>query len=429
MRTTSAPSRVEIDLEPDLPLVRADLGLLDRVLANVVENALKHSGNEEVRVTAGRIGDTVQLRVVDRGPGVDDADKERIFAAFQRVGDTPQGDGLGLGLAVARGLMTVMGGSLVPEDTPGGGLTMVIELPLSSDLQPAQRRTRDQGARRRRRPPPAADADDRAPGARQRGRDRRRRPHGGSVGHARTPPTSSSSISACPTSTAPRCCAASARSSVVPVIVLSARHESDDKIEALDLGADDYVTKPFGVEELLARVRAAVRRGGDLGRHLAPVVTDHFTLDFAERRATVDAEEVRLTPTEWRVLETLCREPGHLVLQQDLLRAVWGPSYGRESNYLRVYANQLRRKLEPDPANPRHLAHRARPRLPLQPLTHSPRPSRGHVGPPSPPSRGHVWPPCHALIRATSGESPTAGRRPFVAPRRLGGDHSWPLDG
>lgn len=138
VRTTSAPSRVEIDLEPDLPLVRADLGLLDRVLANVVENALKHSGNEEVRVTAGRIGDTVQLRVVDRGPGVDDADKERIFAAFQRVGDTPQGDGLGLGLAVARGLMTVMGGSLVPEDTPGGGLTMVIELPLSSDLQPAQ---------------------------------------------------------------------------------------------------------------------------------------------------------------------------------------------------------------------------------------------------------------------------------------------------
>ena len=74
--------------------------------------------------------------------------------------------------------------------------------------------------------------------------------------------------------------------SVVPVIVLSARHESDDKIEALDLGADDYVTKPFGVEELLARVRAAVRRGNDLGRHLAPVVTDHFTLDFAERRAT-----------------------------------------------------------------------------------------------------------------------------------------------
>ncbi len=143
--------------------------------------------------------------------------------------------------------------------------------------------------------------------------------------------------------------------SAVPVIVLSARHESDDKIEALDLGADDYVTKPFGVEELLARVRAAVRRGGEVGRQLGTVSTDRFTLDFAERRATVDGAELRLTPTEWRMLETLCREPGHLVSQQELLRSVWGPSYGRESNYLRVYANQLRRKLEPDPAHPQHL--------------------------------------------------------------------------
>jgi two-component system KDP operon response regulator KdpE len=144
-------------------------------------------------------------------------------------------------------------------------------------------------------------------------------------------------------------------SSSVPVIVLSARHESDDKIEALDLGADDYVTKPFGVEELLARVRAAVRRSGEVGRQIGTVRTDHFTLDFSERRATVQQAEIRLTPTEWRLLEALCREPGHLVLQQDLLRSVWGPAYGRESNYLRVYANQLRRKLEPDPSNPRHL--------------------------------------------------------------------------
>ncbi|MEO7752198.1 MAG: sensor histidine kinase KdpD [Terracoccus sp.] len=131
VRTLSAPSRVTVDLEPDLPLVRADLGLLDRVIANVVENALRHSGSADVRLTAGRVADAVQVRVVDRGPGVDDADKDRIFAAFQRVGDTPNGDGLGLGLAVARGLMTVMDGRLLPEDTPGGGLTMVVELPVA----------------------------------------------------------------------------------------------------------------------------------------------------------------------------------------------------------------------------------------------------------------------------------------------------------
>jgi len=117
--------------------VRTDLGLLDRVLANVVENALRHSEPADVRITAGRIGDTVQLRVADRGPGVADSDKDHIFAAFQRVGDAPQGDGLGLGLAVARGLMTVMGGTLVPEDTPGGGLTMVLELPLAQHQEDA----------------------------------------------------------------------------------------------------------------------------------------------------------------------------------------------------------------------------------------------------------------------------------------------------
>jgi two-component system sensor histidine kinase KdpD len=128
VRTTSDPARVAIDISVDTPTAQADLGLLDRVLANVVENALRHS-DSEIRITAGTIGDKVQVRIVDRGPGVPDADKDRIFQAFQRVGDTPRGDGLGLGLAVARGLMTVMGGSLSPEDTPGGGLTMVIELP------------------------------------------------------------------------------------------------------------------------------------------------------------------------------------------------------------------------------------------------------------------------------------------------------------
>ncbi|OFE16547.1 histidine kinase [Humibacillus sp. DSM 29435] len=131
VRTTTAPARVDVALDHDLPAVVADLGLLDRVVANVVENALRHSAGADVRITASRIIDTVQLRVSDQGPGVDDADKERIFAAFQRAGDAPQGDGLGLGLAVARGLMTVMGGTLVPEDTPGGGLTMVMELPVA----------------------------------------------------------------------------------------------------------------------------------------------------------------------------------------------------------------------------------------------------------------------------------------------------------
>jgi two-component system KDP operon response regulator KdpE len=149
-----------------------------------------------------------------------------------------------------------------------------------------------------------------------------------------------------------------ARSSV-PVVVLSARQQSDDKVEALDEGADDYVTKPFGMDELMARVRSALRRGGSGdGAQLAdvpPVVTAAFDLDFATLTARRGGEPVHLTPTEWRLVAELARHRGRVVTQAELLRAVWGPGYGRESNYLRVYGNQLRRKLEADPSRPCHI--------------------------------------------------------------------------
>jgi len=139
-----------------------------------------------------------------------------------------------------------------------------------------------------------------------------------------------------------------------PVLVLSARADSQDKVAALDAGADDYVTKPFDMAELLARLRAAVRRGtADAGA--AVVVTDHFTVDLAARQVTIDGAPVRLTPTEWSLLSELVRAPGRLVGQRQLLQSVWGPAYERETNYLRVYLAQLRRKLEPDPAHPRYL--------------------------------------------------------------------------
>ncbi|WP_332664156.1 response regulator transcription factor [Aeromicrobium sp.] len=138
----------------------------------------------------------------------------------------------------------------------------------------------------------------------------------------------------------------------VPVVVLSARHESDDKVEALDEGADDYVTKPFDMEELLARVRAAIRRSGSEG---APLVVESgdVRLDITERTATRAGKDVRLTPTEWHIVEVLARREGRLVRQTELLREVWGPAYDRETNYLRVYLAQIRRKLETDPSRPR----------------------------------------------------------------------------
>ncbi|MFF4650415.1 response regulator [Streptomyces sp. NPDC001380] len=142
----------------------------------------------------------------------------------------------------------------------------------------------------------------------------------------------------------------------VPVIVLSARHASDEKVQALDAGADDYVTKPFGMDELLARLRAAVRRAEPAAGtgEGAVVATDAFTVDLAAKKVRRADADVRLTPTEWHLLEVLVRNRGRLVTQTQLLQEVWGPAYRTETNYLRVYMAQLRRKLEADPSRPRH---------------------------------------------------------------------------
>ncbi|WP_285242761.1 response regulator [Pseudarthrobacter sp. fls2-241-R2A-127] len=141
----------------------------------------------------------------------------------------------------------------------------------------------------------------------------------------------------------------------VPVLVLSARHTSEDKVEALDAGADDYLTKPFGPDELLARLRALLRRSADLQAPEPVVVTENFTVDLAKHRVSREGADVRLTPIEWKILEILVRNPEKLITHRQLLTDVWGPAYAKDSNYLRVFMAQLRRKLEPDTGNPRHL--------------------------------------------------------------------------
>jgi two-component system KDP operon response regulator KdpE len=140
-----------------------------------------------------------------------------------------------------------------------------------------------------------------------------------------------------------------------PIIVLSARAGEPDKVLALDAGADDYVTKPFGMDELLARLRAALRRLAPADE--SPVVrTASFIVDLAAKTARDrDGAPVRLTPTEWHLLEVLVRNRGKLVGHRQLLQEIWGPQYESETNYLRVYMAQLRRKLEADPSHPQHL--------------------------------------------------------------------------
>jgi DNA-binding response OmpR family regulator len=266
----------------------------------------------------------VELRVVDAGPGVPRGQSDRLFAPFHRLGDR-EPRGLGLGLGVARGFSEAVGGTFTAEDTPGGGLTMVVSLPAAT--QPAHRvrrrshcrtrRRRDQRPdRRRRHPAPASAADHTARGY--------------------------TVVTAADGRTALRAAAERKPDVVVldlglpdvdggdvvtelrtftqaPIIVLSTRTDSTDKVHALDRGADDYVTKPFGVEELAARLRAAARRatasGGTPGQ---------------------DDEPIRAGDLE-------------------LLHHIWGPPDLKETSYLRVYLAQLRHELERDPARPRHL--------------------------------------------------------------------------
>jgi two-component system KDP operon response regulator KdpE len=140
----------------------------------------------------------------------------------------------------------------------------------------------------------------------------------------------------------------------VPILVLSAREQSRQKVAALDAGADDYVVKPFGMDELLARLRAAIRRGRPVPAE-PTITTEDFTIDLSAGRVTAGGQDIKLTPTEWHLLEVLARDPGKVIDHGRLLTEVWGPAYREQTNYLRVYMATLRRKLEPDAANPRYL--------------------------------------------------------------------------
>jgi two-component system KDP operon response regulator KdpE len=138
-----------------------------------------------------------------------------------------------------------------------------------------------------------------------------------------------------------------------PIIILSVRNDERDKVAALDAGADDYVTKPFGMDELLARLRAATRRAAP-DDEAALIVTADFTIDLVEKRVVRGDREIHLTPTEWAIVQMLARHPGRLVSQARLLESIWGPANAKQTNYLRVYLAGLRRKLEPQRGTPRY---------------------------------------------------------------------------
>lgn len=145
--------------------------------------------------------------------------------------------------------------------------------------------------------------------------------------------------------------------SVVPVIILTAKDQEVDVVRGLKLGADDYIRKPFSVHELLARVEAVLRRGAPSEDIMTrpPFVAGDFVMDFQQRRVSVKDREIKIGPTEWKLLTQLVSNAGRVMLHADLLRKVWGPEYGGETEYLRVYISYLRNKLEEDPSHPKYI--------------------------------------------------------------------------
>jgi len=370
LATIDRSDAVIIELGEELPLVLADPGLLERVVANVVDNGLRHARSAAMEVRGSAHAGRVELRVCDHGPGLLRGAADAVFAPFQRLGSIERGDrqtasGIGLGLSVAKGFMEAMGGVIAAEDTPGrrahrgdlvarcqaapgraarfaggcGSTGSVVTRVLVVDDEPQIVR--------------ALRINLTARGY-----------------HVLTAPSGTAALQAVaeghpdvvvldlglPDLDGTEVIAGVRGWSSVPIIVLSARTDSSDKVEALDAGADDYITKPFGMDELLARLRAAVRRRAvGTGTEEPVVTTTSFTVDLAAKKVHREGMDVRLTPTEWAILEQLARHPGRLVSQQQLLTEVWGPAYAKETHYLRVYLAQLRRKLEPDPSHPRHL--------------------------------------------------------------------------
>ncbi len=278
------PDRIEVDVPETLPRVDVDPTLLERAVANLIDNALSFSPEDEpVRVEAAA-GErrAAPPRRSTPGPGIPVADRERVFQPFQRLGDNPNGAGVGLGLAVAKGFVNAVGGDLVIEDTPGGGCTMVdhhpdgaVVTPLAADRRRGAVRARDG------RQPARAWATTSTP----------RRP--GAAGLAKAATTTPDVIVldlGLPDMDGLEVLNGLRAWTAVPVIVLSARDRDDAKVAALDGGADDYVTKPFSMDELLARIRAALRRRPNAVSEEPVVETDDFRIDLAAKEVTVGGE-------------------------------------------------------------------------------------------------------------------------------------------
>ena len=350
---------VRVALPVDLPLLEFDAVLLERVFCNLLENAAKYSPDgARIEIAARALEDSVEISVCDHGTGFPDGSKGKLFAMFVRGDAASAKPGTGLGLAICRAIVEAHGGTIMPR-TIARTAAPVSASPCRWACRPCwRRRAHDhpgpnvlliEDEKQIRRFVRAAieeegcqvtEAETMAQGLIEAGLRKPDLlildlglPDGNGIDLIRDLRGWSD----------------------VPVLILSARSQENDKIAALDAGADDYLTKPFSVGELRARVRALLRRRARSGEAASPVIEfGDVAVDLSRRLVFRAGAEVHLTPIEYRLLSTLLGHPGKVLTQRNLLREIWGPSYVESSHYLRVYVGHLRQKLEVDPTQPQH---------------------------------------------------------------------------
>ena len=354
-RRRGAEQQIEVRLADGLPLVKADARLIEQALGNVVGNAIAHTPPEaHILIDAEVARHAVIVRVTDDGPGIPKDMLPHIFEKFVRSGDpglADGGEGTGLGLAIAKGIMDAHGGSVAVESPVTQGPRRAAGLRLSArkghqmtgkprvlvvDDEPAILRFLR----------PALEAN------------------GFEVAAAATAAEAMKRIAGerpeivvldlgLPDGDGKDVIRQVRQWSDVPIIVLSAREREAEKIEALDLGADDFVNKPFGVGELMARLRAALRHRAQRQGETPVLSVADVEIDMVRYRVTRDGQEIKLTRKEFELLASLARHAGKVMTHRQLLSAVWGPAHAQDTQYLRVYIGQLRQKLEADPGDPK----------------------------------------------------------------------------
>ncbi len=335
------PGGFDVELG-ELPLIQADASQLERALDNVLGNAAELGGDEAVTIRARVAGQMLNLRVSDRGPGIPKEELERVFEPFYRARGSGAA-GSGLGLAIARGFVEANGGRLRAESLPGQGTTFVFQLPVPVEAPRAMSRVlvcddepqilralkvilRDEGFE----VIAVATAEEALDAV------------------AVRPPDAAILDLILPDGDGIEITRSIREWSEMPILVLSAVGDEAEKVRALDAGADDYVTKPFGPPELVARLKAAMRRARPAEQREPVMETGGLRVDFAARRVEVDGEEVHLTPIEFDLLRTLANNRGRLMTHRVLLTEVWGSAYEHDTQVLRVHIANLRKKIGPD---------------------------------------------------------------------------------